>query len=53
MREYMEPLVFGCIAAVSLSVGLAIYRKRLEIKVRKVKKEVERLEAEKRLFLAR
>lgn len=47
----MEPLVFGTLVVVGTSLGLAIYRRRLEIKVKRVKSEVEKLEAEKARYL--
>ncbi|MCS7144321.1 MAG: hypothetical protein NZ879_04800 [Archaeoglobaceae archaeon] len=47
----MEILVFGTLAIVGISVGLALYRKRLEKKVKIIKKEAEKLEAEKAKYL--
>lgn len=40
-------LVGGSLAVFGISVALTLYRRRLEEKVRKIKREAERLEVEK------
>lgn len=47
----MDVLVVGTLAVFGTSLGLVFYRKRLELKLRRLKKEVEKLEAEKAKYL--
>lgn len=42
----------GTLVVFGTSVGLVFYRKRLELKLKNLKKEVEKLEAEKTKYLA-
>lgn len=48
----MDILVVSCLAVVGISIILALYRKRLELKVRILKREAEKLEAEKSKYLS-
>ncbi len=47
----MEVLAILCLAAFGISMGIALYRRRLETKVKRLKKEAEKLEAEKARFI--